>query len=329
MTTKLKDSRILVTGGLGFIGFHLVRRLINEKAHIFILDKSKMRHTPWFREFSEGIDSYSCNLTDLNKLQSIIKDIEPEYIFHLAASLNRERSFSIANEVIQTNVQGTINLMHSLDGISYDRFVYPSTSEVYGNNEAPFREDQMPDPISPYSASKYAAEVFCKLFQKTFGLPIVVLRLFNPYGECQRTDLLIPNVIVSCLLKKGLKMTKGEQTREFNYVEDIVDGMVRAASINGAVGEVINLGSGLEHTVREVAEKIVSMMGNPIKLLFGATPYRKNEIWRMFCDNAKAKHILGWRPRYTLDSGLRKTIRWYVKEFEEDKKEFLETLRSA
>jgi nucleoside-diphosphate-sugar epimerase len=129
-------------------------------------------------------------------------------------------------------------------------------------------------------------------------------------------NMLIPELIVSGLLKKDFKATKGEQGREVNFVEDAVEGFVRAACSKKAVGEVINVGCGREYKIKEIIEKVLDLMGRPIEPLLGALPYRENEIWHMYCDNTKAKEILGWKPRHGLEQGLRKTIAWYREMYE-------------
>ena len=167
------------------------------------------------------------------------------------------------------------------------------------------------DPPSPYSASKASSEMLCRVYQEAYGFPIVFLRPFNVYGEGQAPPMLIPELIHSCLKGEDIKLTEGKQTREWNYVKDIVSAMVLAAQKKEAVGRVINIGSGKEYTIRELVVKILELMGNPIQPLFGALPYREYEIWRMFCDNSLARELLGWEPKFSLEAGLERTISWY------------------
>jgi len=202
-------------------------------------------------------------------------------------------------------------LLEALHDVGYERFLNFGTSEIYGDIEAPFREDAIVNPISPYAVSKYAAERFCRMFQRSHGWPLVMLRPFNAYGPGQTPDRVIPEIIARAVRGDELAMTQGRQTREFNYVEDLVDGFVRAAVTPGIEGEVINIGCGEDISMRDLATKILDLMGNPITPKFGALPERPAEIMEMRCDNTKARTLLGWAPKHSLDEGLAKTIEWY------------------
>jgi len=159
--------------------------------------------------------------------------------------------------------------------------------------------------------AKYAGEHYCRLFHQSHGWPIVRVRPFNAYGPGQSPDRVIPEIIGRALRKQPLKMTQGKQTREFNYVEDLADGFLALATTPGIEGELFNLGGGEEISMRDLATKILAMMGNPIEAEFGAMPERPTEIWRMHCDNSKIRERVGWQPSTSLDDGLRRTIDWF------------------
>jgi nucleoside-diphosphate-sugar epimerase len=198
----------------------------------------------------------------------------------------------------------------------YTRFVYTSTSEVYGDVKAPFREDSVVHPLSPYSVSKYAGERFCRMLHQGKHWPIVVIRPFNAYGPAQSPDRVIPEIIVKALRKERLAMTQGRQTREFNYVEDLVDGFIRAGAVDGVEGEVFNIGGGEEVSMRSIAEITLELMGDPIHPEFGALPERPTEIPRMCSDTVRARERLGANPPRSLRQGLERTIAWYRDELE-------------
>lgn len=185
-------------------------------------------------------------------------------------------------------------------------------SSSHGSGPVPFKEEQLSMPISPYSASKASATMFCLMYNKSLRHPIVTLRPFLTYGPNQNPTMLIPQVIISCLEKKTYKMTKGEQTRDFNYVDDVVEGYIKASTTKRAIGEIINLGWGKEYKIIDVVKKIVRMMNNPIKIEVGALPYRPGEVMHFYSSNIKAKEILGWNPKIDLDEGLKRTIEWYT-----------------
>jgi nucleoside-diphosphate-sugar epimerase len=252
------------------------------------------------------------NLIDRSAMDAIVDKAQPEYVLHLGAFTHVGKSWQRVDECIQANVQGTANLLQALARVDYRRFVYTGTSEIYGDIDVPFREDARVNPISPYSVSKYAGERFCRMFHQGYGWPIVMLRPFNAYGPGQTPDRVIPEIIVRALRGQELKMTQGHQTREFNFVEDIAEGFVLAATAPGIEGEILNLGCGEELSMRQVAQTILDLMGNPIEPQFGALPERPTEIHRMFCDSSKARQALGWSPQHSLADGLRKTIDWYT-----------------
>jgi len=240
-----------------------------------------------------------------------VAEARPAVVWHLGAFTHVGKSWHRVDECIQTNIQGTVNLLEALDGSGYRRFVYTGTSEIYGDVAVPFREDGPVMPISPYSVSKYAGERYCRMFRQGRGWPIVMLRPFNAYGPWQTPDRVIPEIIVRALRGQPLRMTRGIQTREFNFVEDLADGFLKAGLAPDIEGEIINLGCGEEVSMRNVAETILELLGNPVAPEFGALPDRPTEIWRMYSDNAKARRLLEWGPTHSLRDGLAKTVDWY------------------
>lgn len=316
---NLEERRVLVTGATGFIGSHLTRRLAGDGAEVYVLIRPGSDAIyPRLKDVWGDINIIKADLKSVEGLEYALSGIEPEIIYHLAAYTNVGRSLEHAKECIQTNIHGTVNLLSALEKVDYERFIHTGTNEEYGDNKVPFREDMKEKPTSPYSVSKCASEMFCLMHHKAYGRPILILRPFNAYGPWQSCNRIIPEVIMSSLLGEEIKMTGGEQTREFNYIDDIVEGLTKASDNKKAIGEIINIGCGEEYSVREVVEKTVGLVGNNNKILFGALPYRPNEIWRMFCDNSKAREILKWEPDYTLEAGLKKTIEWYRMEYEKN-----------
>jgi nucleoside-diphosphate-sugar epimerase len=314
---SLKGARVLVTGADGFIGSHLTRRLVSDGAEVHALTSDVSSVFPRrLLDLRGQMEIHEGNLMDRGAMDTLARSAKPAYIFHLAAYTHVGKSWQRVDECIQANIQGTMNLLQALADQGYERFVNTGTSEIYGDIEVPFREDAVVNPISPYSVSKYAAERFCRLFQRAYGWPIVMLRPFNAYGPAQSPDRVIPEIIVRALRKEELKMTQARQTREFNYVEDLADGFVKAATTPDVNGELFNIGGGEEISMRDVATQILEVMGNPIEPQFGALPERPTEIMRMYCDSSKARQRLGWEPSHSLRDGLEKTIEWYRRELE-------------
>lgn len=265
-------------------------------------------------DLRERIVLHEASLTDRGALDQVAAAVRPEYVLHLGAYTHVGKSWQRVDECIQANVQGTVNLLMALAPHGYTRFVNTGTSEIYGDVDVPFREDGPVHPISPYAVSKQSAEQYCQLFSEARGWPIVRVRPFNAYGPAQSPDRVIPEIIARGLQGQPLRMTKGTQTREFNYVEDLVDGFLLLLTTPGIEGELFNLGCGEEVSMRDLATKVLALLGDPITADFGALPERPTEIWRMYADSSKARERLAWAPRTSLDEGLTRTIDWYRRE---------------
>lgn len=315
MSPTLAGKVVLVTGASGFIGSHLTRLLVREDSDVHAMTSTVSSMYPdRLRDLRQDIQLHEANLTDRTAIGKLVRGIRPEVVLHLGAYTHVGKSWSRVDECVQSNVQGTVNLLEALADVGYERFVNTGTSEIYGSIDVPFHEDDCPHPVSPYAVSKFAAEMFCRLGVTSHGWPIVMVRPFNAYGPAQSPDRIIPEVIVRGLRGEPLPMTTGSQTREFNYVEDLAEGFLAAATAPGVEGALINLGCGEEVAIRDLATRILRVMGDPVEAEFGALPDRPIEIWRMYCDPARARQLLGWQPRHSLDEGLAKTVAWYRQE---------------
>lgn len=320
---ELRSSRVLVTGAGGFIGSHLTRRLVAEGAEVHALtDAVSAVYPTRLLDVRGEITLHEGNVADRTAMEALAKEVTPSIVFHLAAYTHVGKSWKRVDECIQSNIQGTVNLLLALENTGYDRFIYTGTSEIYGDIAVPFREDAKVNPISPYAVSKYAGERFCRMYHQGLGWPIVLVRPFNAYGPAQSPDRIIPETIVRALRGQDLLLTSGTQTREFNYVEDIADGYVRLATTPGVEGDLFNIGGGEEVAIRDLVTQIVDLMGNPIEPKFGALEHRPNEIWRMYCDGQKARDRLGWSPKHSLREGLELTIDWYRTELSKNGSSF-------
>lgn len=308
----LRGQRILVTGGSGFIASHLCRRLVQEGARVFILTKynsviDNIRLAGWWNR----VTPIEADLRNPDSLKAIRK-IKPDLIYHLAAYNHVGDSFLHVSEAIDVNGKGTVNLLEAYGG--YKRFVYISTSEVYGyQRRVPFSETATPCPISPYAVGKYTGELYARLHWHVWRRPVVVLRPFNAFGPYQSPRAIIAELILTCLRGEDVVTTEGKQTRDFNYVENLVDGFVLAGLRRQAIGEIINIGSGREITIRQLALTIHRLCGRRSRLRLGELDYRPTEIWRMSADARKARRLLGWAPRVSLEEGLQRTVAWYQK----------------
>lgn len=306
----MADKRALVTGGSGFIASHLVSRLLSEGYEVAITTRnSSEQRNPRLADVWRKIKVIEADIRNRDALTAISR-YEPDLVYHMAAYIHVGQSFDQVEECFNTNATGTANVLDASMGCK--RFVYMSSSEVYGHQETvPWHETMEPHPISPYSITKYAGELYCRMYQaiQSKHPSIVCVRGFNVYGPGQSTKSLIAEVILRCLRGEPLETTKGEQTREYTYVSDTVDGLFKAGHYD--VPGVVNIASGQEIRICDLVRKIAELTETKSKIDIGGKPYRPTEIWRMLADNGKAKAILGWTPKVDLERGLRLTVAWY------------------
>jgi UDP-glucose 4-epimerase len=301
--------RVLVTGATGFIGSHLAERLLAEAAEVTLAVEPRASKAN-VASILDQVCVREVDLRDGQMVRRLVRECQPSRVYHLAAVGVTDPGVN-PRLAMQVNVMGTLSLMEALKETACNCFVNTGTCYEYGHNIPPMREDQMVDPINAYAASKSAAWLFCNMYHRTRGYPIVTVRPFTVYGPRQSERALVPQAIISALRGKDFEMTGGEQTRDFTYVDDVVEGYIRASLSEKAIGQTINLGTGEEHAIKDVALKVLELMGNPVKPLIGALPYRPREIWRLYSDSSKARELLGWQPQVGLEDGLRKTIAWY------------------
>ena len=308
---NMKKKRCLISGGSGFIGSHLTHQLLADGAEVSVIVRyDSVMKNERLRDCWDDIRVIEADLRNRGALEAIRK-FKPEVVFHLAAYNHVGESFTQVEECFDVNAKGTANLLDNCGDV--EKFVYMSTSEVYGHqSQVPFLETMTPDPISPYSITKYAGELYCRMKQRIVdGPPIVITRSFNTYGPYQSAKAIIPEMIINCLRGNSIRTTPGEQTREFNYVGDIVRGLMKAASSKERIDGVINLASGEEIAIRDLVKKIAALTDTRSKVEIGALRYRPTEIWRMYADNSRARELLGWQPAVGLDEGLKLTVEWF------------------
>lgn len=305
-----RDREVLVTGGAGFIGSHIARRLLSEGARVHILikkDESRWR----IQEVLTYLTVWEADLADFASLQHTLSHCNPHAVFHLAALVNSARSWELVPDMIQNNIVGTANLLMALKDRDCGVIVHTSSLEEYGFLNAPFIETQRESPVSPYSFSKLSSTVFCQMAARIFNLPIHILRLSPTYGPAQEGPMLIPSAIHDLLIKKEFCMTAGEQLRDFIYIDDVVEAFMRIAVQQHGFGEIYNVGTGLPRKVADIVEIIQKYLGNDSVVRRGALPYRKGEGMEAFGSNEKMKQLTGWTPVVSLEEGLKKTVEWY------------------
>lgn len=310
--TAMQNGKALVTGGAGFIGSHLVDRLMKEGYEVVVLD-----------DFSGGeVENIQCHFGDqdfhlvrgdVRNLEDVKKAIRgADVVFHLAAIVNVPLSIENPLPVDDVNVRGTLNLLETSLKENIERFIYVSSCAVYGEaRHLPINEEHPVTPLSPYGISKFAAEYYCIIFHKIHGLEAVSLRFFNVYGPRQSES---PYSGVITQFINNLRREEppiiygdGEQTRDFVYVKDAVEANVLALKHPHCSGEVINIGTGKPTTINNLANILIEMSGRAsMKPVYKA--HRKGDIRNSYADISKAEKMLGYRPKITLREGVRKLL---------------------
>ena len=305
---------VLVTGAGGFIGSHLTERLVELGActRAFVHYNSMgtwgwLDHSPLKPE----IEVIAGDITDRDSVRKAAQGID--IIFHLAALIGIPYSCHAPVSYVRTNVEGTLNVLQAALEANVERVVHTSTSEVYGTAQyVPIDEQHPLQGQSPYSATKIGADKLAEAFHCSFGLPVVTLRPFNTYGPRQSARAVIPTIIVQCMTRESVRLGNLSPTRDLTYVADTVEGFICAAQSQGAEGKVINIGSGQEISIGDLAHKIANLLGKAVEIECENERKRPegSEIERLCAANGLARKLLGWEPRYTLDEGLRLTIEW-------------------
>lgn len=315
---SMKDKRVLVTGASGFIASHLVRRLVSEGAQVGAMVRyAAAIACPRLADVWDRIDPLEADVRNRGALALVKAAFQPEIVFHLAAYNHVGRSWNQVEECFDVNARGTANMIDLFAGSSCAAFVYVSTSEVYGaQTSVPWAETtHTPTPQSPYAVTKYAGEQYAAMWQRETDDPksecLRIVRPFNAYGPGQSTHAVIPEIITACVNDADVMTSPGQQTREFNYVGDVVDGLIRAAKASPFTGPV-NICCGEETRLEDLIRLVKDLTQSESSLNIGALPYRPNEIMRMAGDNARARALLGWEPCVSLRDGLAQTVEWFA-----------------
>jgi nucleoside-diphosphate-sugar epimerase len=299
-----KTDRILITGGTGFMGSHLAQRCLQDSSHVFCLGfTGKIKSMPT----NKHPVVLKSDLLDKEQLHLLLADQSFDYVFNLSGYIDHTHYLKGGRKVLDAHFTAVMNLIDCLDTEKLRGFVQVGSSDEYGGLPAPQKETMRERPISPYSMAKTAATYLIETLASTEGFPGVVVRPFLVYGPGQDMKRLLPQIIVACLKNEEFKTSEGKQLRDFCYVEDVADAMVRAAIRPGAKGHVINLGSGEPIAIRDVVRKVMEMTGGG-KPLWGKVFYRPGENMALYPDIELARDILGWSSKTSFEEGLRKTI---------------------
>ncbi|MDD9269943.1 SDR family NAD(P)-dependent oxidoreductase [Paenibacillus sp. GCM10023248] len=312
----MRGKHALVTGAAGFIGSHLVHQLVLEGAKVQAFIRYNSSNSRGFldtlpTDIQKEIEVIKGDLRDPYAVYRAVKGNDT--IFHLGALIAIPYSYLHPNDVVQTNVVGTLNIAQAALELGASRLIHTSTSEVYGSARyVPMDETHPLQGQSPYSASKIGADKIIESFYCSYALPAVTVRPFNSYGPRQSMRAVIPTIINQALHQSEIVLGNLTSSRDLTFVEDTARAFIHAAVHDGAIGQVINAGSGNEISVGELADKIKQLIGRdlPVRVASERVRPEKSEVDRLFSDSSKAAALIGWKPSVTLEQGLARTIDW-------------------
>lgn len=317
---KLEGKRVLVTGADGFIGSHLVEALMAKGCSVraFVYYNS-FNSWGWLDtlpiEQQRNLEIFSGDIRDSNGVREATKGCD--VVFHLAALIAIPFSYHSPDSYIDTNIKGTLNILQAARQHDVERVLVTSTSEVYGTAQyVPIDEKHPFQGQSPYSASKIGADRIAESFFRSFDTPVVIVRPFNTYGPRQSARAVIPTIITQLLSGEGIiKLGSTVPTRDFNYVKDTVAGFIALAEAEGVLGEEVNIATGTEYTVGDVAKILAKQLSPEVTIEVEDARLRpeNSEVFRLLGDNKKIFTLTGWSPQYTLSSGLADTVEWFRK----------------
>jgi dTDP-glucose 4,6-dehydratase len=317
------NKQVLVTGADGFIGSHLTEALVRQGFKVrALVYYNAFNSWGWLDHCGEDIkghfEVFAGDIRDPHGVKSAMAGCEA--VLHLAALIGIPFSYHSPSTYVETNINGTLNVLQAARDLDVSRIIHTSTSEVYGTAQfVPITEKHPLQGQSPYSASKIAADQLAYSFYSSFDLPVITLRPFNTYGPRQSARAVIPTIITQIANKSStIKLGATKPTRDFSFVEDTASGFISALKSEKGVGETINLGSNFEVSIEDTAKLIAEIMGVPVEISTDEERLRpeNSEVERLWADNSKAFEMLGWKPSYAglngFREGLAKSIDWFT-----------------
>lgn len=298
METEFKDQAILVTGASGFIGSHLSRRLSDLGAVVHGVSRT---HAPGLHD---GVHWQQCDLRDATAVASLVEELRPVRIFHLAGLVSGDRRIEAVQPMLENNFLSALNLLAAATASGCERIVIAGSLEEPGQGPEAV-------PVSPYAAAKGAATAYAQMFHSLYGTPVVIARLFMVYGPGQHDiKKLVPYTAVSLQQNQAPAISNGTRPVDWIYIDDVVEGLIACSLSNQVLGTSVDIGSGRLATVAEVVDCLCELSGSGLRPVMGAAPNRGTERVRV-ADAADASARLGWTANVPLRDGLKRTLEWY------------------
>ncbi len=308
-------KKVLITGADGFIGSHLTEMLLEQGYQVKALSYyNSFNYWGWLDGWKHpNLEILTGDVRDPHFCKHISKEVDT--IFHLAALIAIPYSYIAPDCYVDTNIKGTLNICQAAKENNVQRVLVTSTSEVYGTAQyVPIDEKHPKQPQSPYSATKIAADAIAMSFYNAFELPVVIARPFNTYGPRQSARAIIPTIITQIASgKKEILLGDLRPTRDFNYVKDTCKGFIELANCDAAIGQEVNISSNYEISMRDTLELIADIMKADVKFIEDEQRLRpkNSEVFRLWGDNTKINTLTGFSPSYTIEAGLRETVKWF------------------
>jgi len=300
---NFNKKKLLIVGGTGFIGLNVAKQAIKEGYRVTLLSKRKAKTIKKFK----NVEYINVDIRNKKNLFLKLKNKSFNYVINLSGYINHSNQLKSGTSTFNTHFNGGINLINCLNKEKLLRFIQIGSSDEYGSNASPQKENQREDPISLYSCAKVNLTHLLQMMYKTQNFPATILRLFLVYGPGQKKNRFIPHVINGCIKKGSFPVSAGTQLRDFCYIDDVVKAILLSLKDKQCLGEVINIASGKKISIRQVVNLIVDKIGLG-KPIFGKTKLRKLENIKLYADISKAKKLLKWKPIIGLDEGLELTI---------------------
>ena len=310
------NKNVLITGAGGFIGSHLTEKLLELGSNVTAFLRYGSKRDKENLNFIKVNDKSKLNvffgdILDLPAVNESIKDAD--VVFHLAANISVAYSMVHPAEVFNTNAIGTLNILNAAKDNNVKKIVLMSSSEVYGTAQyAPIDEKHVLQAQSPYSASKISAEKIAESFFRCYNTPVTIARPFNNYGPRQTARAIIPTIISQALINGKIKIGNTNPTRDFLFVKDTVEGLIKLAETKEAIGQAFNLATGKEISIGELKDLILSLLNKKVEVEIDEQRVRSktSEVERLCGDSKKINEVTGWSAKVNLEDGLKQTIEW-------------------